>query len=113
MFVLDNLFEVIWDKNVYLGSSIYDTDNTIIGDITIPNRAKFLIFDMITPGNDNSLISTIVRIGSSGSTYNILVPATVSITGTLNHIKFKISSNKFILVKKASCHILRVTAIKF
>lgn len=110
---LDNLFEIIWDKNVYLGSSIYDTDNTIIGDITIPNRAKFLIFDMITPGNDNSLISTIVRIGGSESTYNILVPATVSITGTLNHIKFKISSNKFILVKKASWHILRVTAIKF
>lgn len=110
---LDNLFEIIWDKNVYLGSSIYDTDNTIIGDITIPNRAKFLIFDMITPGNDSSLISTIVRIGGSESTYNILVPATVSITGTLNHIKFKISSNKFILVKKASWHILRVTAIKF
>ena len=110
---LDNLFEIIWDKNVYLGSSIYDTDNTIIGDITIPNRAKFLIFDMITPGNDNSLISTIVRIGGSKSTYNILVPATVTITGTLNHIKFKISSNKFILVKKASWHILRVTAIKF
>lgn len=110
---LDNLFEIIWDKNVYLGSSIYDTDNTIIGDITIPNRAKFLIFDMVTPGNDNSLISTIVRIGGSESTYNILVPATVSITGTLNHIKFKISSNKFILVKKASWHIIRVTAIKF
>ena len=107
------MFEIIWDKNIYLGGSSITSTNAILGDIHIPSNTKHLIFDMITPGNDNSLISTIVRIGGSESTYNILVPATVSITGTLNHIKFKISSNKFILVKKASCHILRVTAIKF
>lgn len=68
---------------------------------------------MVTAGSDGSFISTVVMIAGSTSTYNVLVPANNATTGTLYHIKFKITSNQLILVKKANWHILKITAIKY
>lgn len=104
---LDNLFKVVWDENVYLGSL---EPNTVIGDIIIPNNTALLIFDMISGGVDGSVISTITQYRNT-AVFDVNTPMLKTEEGSLKHVKFKLNSGKLTILKSVPCHLLRITAI--
>ena len=115
---LDNLFTVVWDKNIYLGGSSITSTNAILGDIHIPSNTKHLIFDMVTGGNDNNVISTIVEMKFfENANYNVHLPSkNFAIDNARAITKFQIINNKLILVDKSTAnehHILKITATLF
>lgn len=115
---LDNLFTVVWDKNIYLGGSGITSTNAILGDIHIPSNTKHLIFDMVTGGTDNNVISTIVEMKFfEKANYNVHLPSkNFAIDNARAITKFQIINNKLILVDKSTAnehHILKITATLF